>query len=108
MQHLALLRKKQTSLATYNSGFCLASNSNVQLHETVVLSVLCVDYSSFLEYGSTDDEDAEADDQSRAKRKMALASKRLEKNALDSKSKKTKVLVEVEREDAEERQRAVH
>ncbi|KAK7312843.1 hypothetical protein VNO77_37025 [Canavalia gladiata] len=66
------------------------------------------DYDDDENDGSTDDEDAEADDQSRAKRKMALASKRLEKNALDSKSKKTKVLVEVEREDAEERQRAVH
>lgn len=45
--------------------------------------------------GNTDDEEAEAVDHSRAKRKMSLASKRLEKNALDSKSKKTRVLVEV-------------
>ncbi|KAL9303464.1 hypothetical protein ACSQ67_020727 [Phaseolus vulgaris] len=50
---------------------------------------------------STDDEeddeeeDDEAVDQSRAKRKMILASKKLEKNGLDSKSKKTRVLVEV-------------
>ncbi|ESW03268.1 hypothetical protein PHAVU_011G000100 [Phaseolus vulgaris] len=62
---------------------------------------------------STDDEeddeeeDDEAVDQSRAKRKMILASKKLEKNGLDSKSKKTRVLVEVEQEDADERQRVV-
>ncbi|KAJ1430162.1 Ribosomal L28e/Mak16 [Sesbania bispinosa] len=57
--------------------------------------------------GSTDDEEAEAVDERKAKKKMALASKRLEKDALDSKSKKARVLVEVEREDADERQRAV-
>jgi len=45
--------------------------------------------------GSTDDEEEEAIDRSRAKRKMALSSKKLEKNGLDSKSKKTRVLVEV-------------
>ncbi|WVZ04089.1 hypothetical protein V8G54_024895 [Vigna mungo] len=46
--------------------------------------------------GSSDEEeDDEALDQSRAKRKMILASKKLEKNGLDSKSKKTRVLVEV-------------
>ncbi|KAK7405020.1 hypothetical protein VNO78_06153 [Psophocarpus tetragonolobus] len=55
--------------------------------------------------GSTDDEEAEAVDLSRVKRKMALASKKHEKNALDSKSKKTKVIVEVERDDAGERQK---
>ncbi|KOM50084.1 hypothetical protein LR48_Vigan08g091100 [Vigna angularis] len=42
-----------------------------------------------------EEEDDEAVDQSRAKRKMILASKKLEKNGLDSKSKKTRVLVEV-------------
>ncbi|KAK7294410.1 hypothetical protein RJT34_17299 [Clitoria ternatea] len=58
---------------------------------------------------SAEDEDAEAIDQRRANRKMTLASKRHEKNALDSKSrKKAKVLVEVEREDADERQKLVH
>ncbi|KAK7301587.1 hypothetical protein RJT34_12454 [Clitoria ternatea] len=57
---------------------------------------------------SAEDEDAEAIDQRRANRKMTLASKRHEKNALDSKSrKKAKVLVEVEREDADERQKEV-
>ncbi|TKY66802.1 mak16 protein [Spatholobus suberectus] len=65
------------------------------------------DYDDDENAGSTDDEEAEAIDHSRAKRKMAVASKRLEKNALDSKSKKTRVLVEVEREDAGERQRVV-
>lgn len=45
--------------------------------------------------GSTEDEDTEALDQRKAKRKMTLASKKLEKVALDSKSKKAKVLVEV-------------
>lgn len=35
--------------------------------------------------GSTDDEEEEAIDRSRAKRKMALSSKKLEKNGLDSK-----------------------
>ncbi|KAL5147814.1 Protein mak16 [Glycine soja] len=43
---------------------------------------------------STDDEEEEAIDQSRAKRKMALSSKKLEKNGLGSKLKKTRVLVE--------------
>ncbi|BAT90058.1 uncharacterized protein HKW66_Vig0146320 [Vigna angularis] len=54
-----------------------------------------------------EEEDDEAVDQSRAKRKMILASKKLEKNGLDSKSKKTRVLVEVEQEDGDERQRVV-
>ncbi|WVZ00229.1 hypothetical protein V8G54_026298 [Vigna mungo] len=50
--------------------------------------------------GSSDEEDDEEEDDeavdlSRAKRKMILASKKLEKNDLDSKSKKTRVLVEV-------------
>ncbi|WVY90037.1 hypothetical protein V8G54_035551 [Vigna mungo] len=50
--------------------------------------------------GSSDEEDDEEEDDeavdlSRAKRKMILASKKLEKNGLDSKSKKTRVLVEV-------------
>ncbi|RDX76815.1 mak16 [Mucuna pruriens] len=66
------------------------------------------DYDDDENAGSTDDEEAEAFDQSRGKRKMPLASKRLEKNALDSKSKKTRVIVEVEREGADERQRVVH
>lgn len=58
--------------------------------------------------GSTEDEeDTEALDQRKAKRKMTLASKKLERAALDSKSKKPKVLVEVERDDGVERQRAV-
>ncbi|WVY90035.1 hypothetical protein V8G54_035549 [Vigna mungo] len=61
--------------------------------------------------GSSDEEDDEEEDDeavdlSRAKRKMILASKKLEKNGLDSKSKKTRVLVEVEQEDGVERQRA--
>ncbi|WVZ02063.1 hypothetical protein V8G54_022869 [Vigna mungo] len=42
-----------------------------------------------------EEEDDEAVDLSTAKRKMILASKKLEKNGLDSKSKKTRVLVEV-------------
>ncbi|XP_061345284.1 protein mak16 isoform X1 [Gastrolobium bilobum] len=55
--------------------------------------------------GSTEDEEDEAVDRRREKRKMTLASKKLEKDALDSKSKKkARVLVEVERDDAEERQ----
>ncbi|XP_014505886.1 protein mak16 [Vigna radiata var. radiata] len=63
--------------------------------------------------GSSDEEDDEEEDDeavdlSRAKRKMILASKKLEKNGLDSKSKKTRVLVEVEQEDdGVERKRAV-
>ncbi|KAG4967815.1 hypothetical protein AAZX31_12G113200 [Glycine max] len=65
------------------------------------------DYDNDENAGSTDDEEEEAIDRSRAKRKMALSSKKLEKNGLDSKSKKTRVLVEVEREDAGERQRVV-
>ncbi|XP_027347066.1 protein MAK16 homolog B [Abrus precatorius] len=65
------------------------------------------DYDDDENDGSTDDEEAEADDQSRVKRKMTLASKKHVKSALDSKSKKPKVLVEVEREDADERQRVI-
>ena len=46
--------------------------------------------------GSTEDEEAEPVVQIRAKRKTALSSKRLEKDSLDSKSKKkAKVIVEV-------------
>lgn len=46
--------------------------------------------------GSTEDEEAEAVVQSRAKRKTALTSKRLEKDSLDAKSKKkAKFIVEV-------------
>jgi len=45
--------------------------------------------------GSSEDEETEARNQRKAKRKMTLASKKLEKDALDSKSKKTKVLIEV-------------
>lgn len=46
--------------------------------------------------GSSEDEELEAVDRRRAKRKMTLASKKHEKEALDSKSKKKgKVLVEV-------------
>ncbi|QCD86226.1 protein MAK16 homolog [Vigna unguiculata] len=60
---------------------------------------------------SDDEEDEEEDDetvdQSRAKRKMILSSKKHEKNGLDSKSKKTRVLVEVEQENGDERQRVV-
>lgn len=65
------------------------------------------DYDDDENDGSADDEEAEPVDQSRAKRKMALASKRVEKKGLDSKSKKPRVIVEVEREDAGERQRVV-
>ncbi|KAL2328152.1 hypothetical protein Fmac_021579 [Flemingia macrophylla] len=65
------------------------------------------DYDDDENDASADDEEAEAVDPSIAKRKMALASKRLEKKALDSKSKKPRVIVEVEREDAGERQRVV-
>ncbi|XP_004506652.1 uncharacterized protein [Cicer arietinum] len=57
--------------------------------------------------GSTEDEEADARDQRKAKRKITLASKKIEKDALDSKSNKTKVLIEVEHDDADERQRAV-
>jgi len=45
--------------------------------------------------GSTEDEETEALNQRKAKRKMTLASKKLEKDALDSKSKKARVLIEV-------------
>lgn len=45
--------------------------------------------------GSTEDEEADARDQRKAKRKITLASKKIEKDALDSKSNKTKVLIEV-------------
>ncbi|CAI8617410.1 unnamed protein product [Vicia faba] len=57
--------------------------------------------------GSAEDEETKARDQRKAKRKSTLASKKLEKDGLDPKSKKTRVLVEVERDDAGERQRAV-
>lgn len=57
--------------------------------------------------GSSEDEETEARNQRKAKRKMTLASKKLEKDALDTKSKKTKVLIEVEHDDAYERQRLV-
>nr|KYP58779.1 Protein mak16 [Cajanus cajan] len=53
------------------------------------------DYDDDENDGSADDEEAEPVDQSRAKRKMALASKRVEKKGLDSKSKKPRVIVEV-------------
>ncbi|XP_061345285.1 protein mak16 isoform X2 [Gastrolobium bilobum] len=57
------------------------------------------------DYDDENDEEDEAVDRRREKRKMTLASKKLEKDALDSKSKKkARVLVEVERDDAEERQ----
>ncbi|KAK2380812.1 Protein MAK16 A [Trifolium repens] len=55
--------------------------------------------------GSAEDEETEALNQRKAKRKMTLASKKLEKD--DSKSKKKRVLVEVEHDGADERQRAV-
>lgn len=45
--------------------------------------------------GSAEDDETEALNQRKAKRKMTLASKKLEKDALDTKSKKTKVLIEV-------------
>jgi len=45
--------------------------------------------------GSAEDEETEALNQRKAKRKMTLASKKLEKDTLDSKSKKAKVLIEV-------------
>ncbi|RHN61808.1 putative mak16 protein [Medicago truncatula] len=57
--------------------------------------------------GSAEDDETEALNQRKAKRKMTLASKKLEKDTLDSKSKKAKVLIEVEHDDAVERQRAV-
>ncbi|CAK8577063.1 unnamed protein product [Lathyrus sativus] len=57
--------------------------------------------------GSAEDEETKARDQRKAKRKSTLASKKLEKDGLDPKSKKTRVLVEVERDDADERQRAI-
>ncbi|CAK8539628.1 unnamed protein product [Lathyrus sativus] len=57
--------------------------------------------------GSAEDEETKSRDQRKAKRKSTLASKKLEKNSLDPKSKKTRVLVEVERDDADERQRAI-
>ncbi|KAK2434429.1 Protein MAK16 A [Trifolium repens] len=55
--------------------------------------------------GSAEDEETEALNQRKAKRKMTLASKKLEKD--DPKSKKKRVLVEVEHDGADERQRAV-
>ncbi|XP_058756239.1 uncharacterized protein LOC131629469 [Vicia villosa] len=57
--------------------------------------------------GSAEDEETKARDERKAKRKSTLASKKLEKDGRDPKSKKTRVLVEVERDDAGERQRAV-
>ncbi|KAI5387736.1 uncharacterized protein LOC127104263 [Lathyrus oleraceus] len=57
--------------------------------------------------GSAEDEETKARDQRKAKRKSTLASKKLEKDGLDPKSKKTRVLVEVEHDDADERQRAI-
>ncbi|KAK2425420.1 protein MAK16 protein B [Trifolium repens] len=57
--------------------------------------------------GSSEDEETKALNQRKAKRKSTLASKKLEKDDLDSKSKKTRVLVEVECDDAGERQRLV-
>ncbi|MCH88664.1 MAK16-like protein, partial [Trifolium medium] len=45
--------------------------------------------------GSSEDEETKALNQRKAKRKSTLASKKLEKDDLDSKSKKTRVLVEV-------------
>ncbi|KAI5387737.1 hypothetical protein KIW84_073727 [Lathyrus oleraceus] len=45
--------------------------------------------------GSAEDEETKARDQRKAKRKSTLASKKLEKDGLDPKSKKTRVLVEV-------------
>ncbi|CAL5212807.1 unnamed protein product [Lathyrus oleraceus] len=57
--------------------------------------------------GSAEDEETRARDQRKAKRKSTLASKKLEKDGLDPKSKKTRVLVEVEHDDADERQRAI-
>ncbi|MCH86350.1 MAK16-like protein [Trifolium medium] len=55
--------------------------------------------------GSAEDEETEALNQRKAKRKMTLDSKKLEKD--DSKSKKKRVLVEVEHDGADERQTAV-
>ncbi|XP_016177954.1 protein MAK16 homolog B-like [Arachis ipaensis] len=57
--------------------------------------------------GSSEDEEAEAAAQRRVKRKNKLASMKSEKDSVDLKSKKAKVLVEVERDDADERQREV-
>jgi protein MAK16 len=45
--------------------------------------------------GSSEDEETKALNQRKAKGKSTLASKKLEKDDLDSKSKKTRVLVEV-------------
>lgn len=45
--------------------------------------------------GSAEDEETKARDQRKAKRKSTLASKKLEKDGRDPKSKKTRVLVEV-------------
>ncbi|OIW02261.1 hypothetical protein TanjilG_15144 [Lupinus angustifolius] len=56
--------------------------------------------------GNSDDEEAEAV-ANRVKRKTDSIAKRLDKDASDSKLKKAKVLVEVEREDADEKQRVV-
>ncbi|GAU27786.1 hypothetical protein TSUD_113650 [Trifolium subterraneum] len=57
--------------------------------------------------GSSEDEETKALNQRKAKRKSTLASKKHENDDLDSKSKKTRVLVEVECDDAGERQRLV-
>ncbi|KAK2371550.1 protein MAK16 protein B [Trifolium repens] len=57
--------------------------------------------------GSSEDEETKALNQRKAKGKSTLASKKLEKDDLDSKSKKTRVLVEVECDDADQRQRLV-
>ncbi|KAK7270736.1 hypothetical protein RJT34_26123 [Clitoria ternatea] len=57
--------------------------------------------------GSTDDEGTEAVGQGLGKKKTAIASKKLEKGSFDSKTKKARVLVEVEREGAKERKAAI-
>ncbi|KAE9615402.1 hypothetical protein Lal_00048090 [Lupinus albus] len=64
------------------------------------------DYEDDESAGNTDDEEAEAV-ANRVKRKTDSIGKRLDKVTSDSKLKKAKVLVEVEREDADERQRVV-
>ncbi|MED6147049.1 Protein MAK16 A [Stylosanthes scabra] len=57
--------------------------------------------------GSSEDEEEEAAAKRRAKRKSKLASMKSETESVDPKSKKAKVLVEVERDEADERQREV-
>ncbi|XP_019430015.1 PREDICTED: protein mak16-like isoform X1 [Lupinus angustifolius] len=64
------------------------------------------DYEDDESAGNTDHEEAEAV-ANRVKRKTESIAKRLDKDTRDSKLKKAKVLVELEREDADERQRVV-